>query len=80
MQAIWTRLADQFSGSRVVISIPVMLDLQLPQPLCSCQSSLEPFNSAIEVILGFVEDLFGLKDAQDALLTLENLFGEEKIG
>ena len=80
MQAVGTRLTDQFIGSHVVVSVPVVLDLQLPQPLCPCQSGLEPFNSAIEVIPRFVEDLLGFKDAQDTLLALENLFGEKEVG
>ena len=57
-----------------------MLDLQLPQFLGPGQGCLESVNAAIEVVLGLVEDLLGLKNIQNTILALQDLLGEKKIG
>lgn len=80
MQTIWTRLADQLVRYRIFISVPVVLDLQPPQLLCSGQSRLESIYPPIEVVLGLVEDLLGLEDLEESLLTIEDFFCEEEVG
>jgi hypothetical protein len=51
MESIRSRLANELSSSTELLQIPVMLLLQDPQPLLSCQSSFEPICATHEVVL-----------------------------
>jgi hypothetical protein len=79
MENIWSGLADQVVRGHVLIVVPVVLDLQLSEPLGPGQCGLELVDTAIEVVLRFVEDLLGLEDLQDPLLPLQHLLGEQEI-
>lgn len=79
MQTVWSRLTDQIVCSHILSSIPIVLDLQLPQFLCAGQRGLESINTAIEVVLRLVENLLRLQDAQNLLLTIKDIFGKEVV-
>jgi hypothetical protein len=55
-----------------------MLDLKLPQSLGPGQGRLETVDTAIEVVLGLIEDFLGLQNLQDTVLTLEDFLSEEE--
>lgn len=80
MQPIWPRLADELCGHLVLVSGPLVLNLQLPQPLRPRQRSLKSLNPASEVILGLVEDLLGLEDVQYLGLPVQDLLSEKEVG
>ena len=80
VQSIRPRLAYELCSHLVLVSGPLVLDLQLLQPLRPRQRSLESLNSASEVILGLVEDLLGLEDVQDLGLPIEDLLSEKEVG
>jgi hypothetical protein len=80
VKTIWSRLRYKLIGTHIFVSIPVMLDLQLPQSLGPGQGRLESVNAAIEVVLRLVKDFLGLQYLQDTILALENLLGKEKVG
>lgn len=80
MQAVWTRLADELIGALLVFLLPLVLDLQLAELLCSCQRRLETVGSAGEVVLRLVKDLLRLKDLQNPLLPVELGLCEEEFG
>ena len=56
-----------------------MLDSELAHSLCSSKSGFEPRFSAIEVVLGLVEDFLSLEDIQNPSLPFKNFFGEEEF-
>ena len=79
VQAIWGWLADETVCRLKFILGPVMLDLELLQPLSSGQSSFYPCISTSEVVLGLVEDRFCKEDIEDSFVPLEDLLGEHEL-
>lgn len=75
VQTVRAGLRDQLIGTLLVSLCPLVLDLQLPQLLCSCKGSLETVGSAGKVVLALVKHLLALQDIEDPPLLLETLFG-----
>lgn len=80
MQSIRAGLADELVGDLLIVHRPSVLDLQLTQLLCPCQCRLEPVYPSGEVVLRLVEDLLGLKDAENLPLLVELFLGKKEFG
>jgi hypothetical protein len=72
-------LPNQLVGRVDLLVGPVVRQLQLPELLGSRQRAREALDAALRVVLGFVENLFGLKDGEYSRPSLQNLFGMEKL-
>ena len=57
----------------------MVLDSELAHSLCSSKSGFEPCFSAIEIVLGLVENFLSLEDIQNPFLPCKNFFGEEEF-
>lgn len=80
MQTVWAWLADELIGSELVLLSPVVLDLQLPQPLGPGESRLESIYSSSKVVLRLVEHFLVLQDLEDALFPVNLLLPEHEQG
>lgn len=80
MQTVRTGLRDELVGNRLLLHLPAVFHLQLPQLFGTSERRLKSVDAAGEVVLRFVEDLLGFKDLEDGMLLLQAGFGEEEVG
>lgn len=80
VQSIRPRFAYELCSHLVLVAGPLVLDLQLLQPLRPRQRRLKSLNSAGKVILGLVEDLLSLENVQYLGLPVEDLLSEKEVG
>lgn len=79
VQAVWAGLADQLVGHHLVLLGPVVLLVDLPQPLSAGQSRLEAIDAAGEVVLALVKDLLVLEQVEDGMFAGQTLLGKEEL-
>lgn len=78
VEAIWPWLTNEV-GSRVeLVLCPVVLLLEDPQALLSCEGALEPVYPAHEVVLGLVEDLLRLEDIEHLVPPVNDILRVQK--
>lgn len=80
VETVGSGLADEVVCHLIFILGPVVLDLQLLQPLASCERCFDSCVSSSKVVLGLVKDRIGDEDVQDSLVPLQDFFCEEEFG
>ncbi|TKW50409.1 hypothetical protein CTA1_8296 [Colletotrichum tanaceti] len=78
MESIGRGLGDEVIGNEVFLVGPVVLLVQLEEPLAPCQGGLDPGLAAAEVVLRLVKDGVLLEDVEYRLAALEGLLREHE--